>query len=168
MKKLLLLLLFSCFLTWDADAQKAAKRGTVCGDPTAACASRSDFNDDDIPFAHGGYAVAESERFYAVILQSYNVDLIENSGVQDGCEVGPPDTERVGAQSTFKKNKVFFARGCYSIMNSFYTNIGDKVIALAAYAGRTKAEANRFLATVKKTGYKDAYLKRITTGFNGT
>lgn len=133
------------------------------------CASRSNFNDDDIPFIHGkNYAVAESERFYAVILKSYKVDDIAGSEGRDGCEVGPADSERVNTQFTFQKNKIFFARGCYSIENNYYTGIDEKTIALAAYAGRSKAEADRVLTAAKKAGYKDAYLKRITTGFNGT
>lgn len=167
----LLIILAVIFLTttFTSAQRKAAKAGTVCGDPNAACASRSNFNDQDIPFEHGkNYAVAESEKFYIVILKSYKVDALDPEEGRDACEVGPPDTDRSNAQFTFKKNKIFFARGCYSIENSYYTGIDEKTIALAAFAGRTKAEADRFLSVVKKAGYRDAYLKRITTGFNGT
>lgn len=170
MRNLILITAAVFLLANAASAQlKATKTGTVCGDPTAACASRSNFSDDDIPFEHGkNYAVAESERFYVVILKSFSVEAIAGAEGRDGCEVGPADAERINTQFTFKKNKIFFARGCYSIENNYYTGIDEKTIALAVYAGRTKSDAGRFLLVAKKAGYKDAYLKRITTGFNGT
>lgn len=164
-------LLIAMFLsaTFVSAQRNAPKNGRVCGDPTAACASRTNFNEDDIPFEHGkNFAVAESEKFYIVVLKSYKVDSLAGSEGLDKCEVGPPTTDRTNAQRTFGKNKVFFARGCYSIENNYYTGIGEGMIALSVFAGRAKAEADRFLLKVKKEGYKDAYIKRISTGFNGT
>jgi hypothetical protein len=40
---------------------------------------------------------------------------------------------------------------------------------MAVYAGKTRAEANRVLATVRATGrYRTANLRRMYVGFNGT
>lgn len=87
------------------------------------------------------------------------------------CEKTPEDFNRENLQWNFLKNKVFIARGCYSIENNFYTKLGTNVIALAVYAGSTKAQADALLKKVKANDMidaKDAYVLRISTGFNGT
>lgn len=158
-----ILLVFSA----DVFTQKgAAARIRVCGDPSAACATRALFDDDDIPFEYPkGSAVAETPHFYMVIVKS--VKLPKDAD----CETVPSDFSRRSIQWSFPRNKVFIARGCYSIENNFYTNIGDNVIALAIYAGATKAEADRFLKRVKaieQINAEKAYVVRTSTGFNGT
>lgn len=166
MKTLLFLCVAVVFLfVPEAIAQKASTM-TVCGDPGAACPKRAAFRDEDIPFNHTEFSVvAETAPFYAVIVKSAKLP-------DDGdCEKTPTDFDRTSLQFSFQRNKVFIARGCYSIMNNFYKGLGDNVIALAIYAGSTKAQADAFLKKVKATEYidaKDAYVLRISTGFNGT
>lgn len=106
---------------------------------------------------------AESSPFYAVIVKSLKL-------AEDGvCENTPTDFERQLIQWNFLKNKVFIARGCYAIEHNFYNGLGTDTIALAIYAGSTKVAADQFLKKVKaKIEAKDAYILKITTGFNGT
>ncbi len=167
MKTFLLSILVIAFaFVADAYGQKATVTTKVCGDPSAACAKRALFDDDDLPFEFNqGSIVAESAPFYAVILKS-----IKLTGDAE-CEKTPVEFSVRNIQYNFLKNKVFVARGCYSIENNYYTNVGDNVIALAVYAGSTKAAADAFLRKVKSADYldaKDAYLLKISTGFNGT
>ncbi len=151
----------------DTNAQKRTSPPRVCGDPSAACARRAEFSEVDLPFEYSGNAiVAESAPFYVAIVKS--VKVVVNS---DQCEKDPVDFSVRNLQYNFPKNKAFIARGCYSIENNFYTNIGQDVIALAIFAGTTKAQADVFLKKLKATQNletKGAYLKKITTGFNGT
>ena len=153
-------------LVVEVSAQKKQVPFKVCGDPSAACAKRAIFKDDDIPFDYReGSAVAESLPFYIVIIKS---SKLPDNGV---CENTPDDYRRQDIQWNFLRNKVFIARGCYSIENNFYSKLGTNIIALAIFAGHTKAEADAFLKKVKATenlDAKDAYLLRTTTGFNGT
>ncbi|HLA95112.1 MAG TPA: hypothetical protein VK612_05275 [Pyrinomonadaceae bacterium] len=153
-------------LAANVSAQKAAAKIRVCGDISAACSTRAMFDDDDIPFEYPkGSAVAETAPFYAVIIKSVKLPAEED------CEKVPSDFSRKEFQWNFPKNKVFIARGCYSIQNNSYTNVGDSVIALAIYAGATKAEADRFLRTIRSVSHIDAqkaYIVRMSTGFNGT
>lgn len=166
MKTLLFLSVAVVFLfTTEAIAQKVSTM-TVCGDPSAACAKRALFKDEDIPFNYNeGSFVAETAPFYAVIVKS--VKLPEDAA----CEQTPADFNRESIQWNFLRNKVFIARGCYDIEHNFYNGLGTNVIALAVYAGTTKAQADAFLKKVKANQQfdaKDAYILRITTGFNGT
>lgn len=150
----------------DAFSQKQKVVTTVCGDPSAACAKRAAFKNEDIPFNYvENSVVAETADFYAVVLKS--VKLPETAD----CEQTPEDFKVDEFQWNFLKNKVFVARGCYSIQNNYYTKIGDNVIALAIYAGSTKAQADAFLKKVKALGHvgsDGAYVIRLATGFNGT
>lgn len=166
MKTLLFLCVAVVFLfVPEAIAQKASTM-TVCGDPSAACAKRAVFKDDDIPFNYSeGSVVAETAPFYIVVVKS--IKLPEGAM----CEKTPEDFNRESIQWNFLKNKVFIARGCYSIEHNFYTKLGNNVMALAIYAGTTKAQADAFLKKVKANDMfdaKDAYILRTTTGFNGT
>jgi hypothetical protein len=164
-KKFLLLGIFVLiFLSIDIAAQRNRKAiFKICGNPNAACATRSDFKEDDIPFLYPkNYVVGESELFYIVVVKSIKL-------APDGnCEELNGLSGREDLQGFFPNNKVFYARGCYSIENSYYTNIPEDTVGLAIYAGRTKAEADAFLKRVKANKYEGAYLKRIRTGFNGT
>lgn len=167
MKALILLIsLIFIFTVGTVAAQKRTPLVKVCGDPAAACAKRAMFNDDDIPFTYTeGTPVAETAPFYAVIVRSAKLTP------EQECEKTPEDLSRLSFQYLFPNNKVFVARGCYSIENNFYTGVGENVIALAVYAGTTKAEADKVLKKVKALEFfntEDAYLLRITTGFNGT
>ncbi len=167
MKALILSILFTLIiLAGNALAQKRPPMIKVCGDPAAACSKRALFDDDDLPFEYtDNTPVAESAPFYVVILKS--VKLSENAD----CEKVPDGFSRKEFQWNFPNNKVFIARGCYSIENNYYTKIGDNVIAIAVYAGTSKAVADKFLKKVKSLEYidvKDAYILRISTGFNGT
>ena len=166
MKILLLSCVAVAFLfVSDSFAQKSTPI-RVCGDPSAACAKRAAFKDEDLPFEFTmGSVVAESAPFYIVVVKS--AKLPEDAD----CEKTPSDFNREDLQYSFQRNKVFIARGCYSIINNYYTKLGNNVIALAIYAGSTKAQADAFLKKVKTTEYQDmsgAYLLRTTTGFNGT
>lgn len=163
-------LIISCvalvlLLATDSYAQKASTM-RVCGDPSAACTKRAVFKDEDLPFEFtGNNVVSETAPFYVVIVKS--VKLAQDAD----CEKTPADFDRESLQWNFERNKVFIARGCYSIQNNFYTKLGTNVIALAIYAGSTKAQADLFLKKVKSAEFvdaKDAYLLQITTGFNGT
>jgi len=160
------LCLLLLLLAQDAFSQKAKIVSRVCGDPSAACAKRAAFKYEDIPFSFvENAAVAETAEFYAVIVKS--AKLAENAD----CEKTPEDFDIESYQFNFLKNKVFVARGCYSIQNNYYTKIGDNVIALAIFAGNTKAEADAFLKKVKGISHLNtsgAYVLKISTGFNGT
>ncbi len=167
MKTLFLsILVISFAFCTDAFAQKAAATTKICGDPSAACAKRAVFDDEDLPFEFNqGSIVAESAPFYIVVLKS-----VKTTG-EDACDKTPSDFDRSNVQYNFLKNKVFIARGCFSMQHNYYTKVGNDVIALAIYAGSTKAAADAFLKKVKTADYldaKDAYLLKITTGFNGT
>jgi len=152
-------------LPTDSFGQKPTKT-TVCGDPSAACSKRAAFRDEDIPFEFNqGSVVAETAPFYIVIVKSAKI-------AQDSdCEKTPTDFDRYELQYGFLRNKVFVARGCYSVTNNYYTKLGTNIIAIAIFAGTTKAQADAFLKKVRSGnifGAKDAYLLRTTTGFNGT
>lgn len=167
MRTLILSIVFiAVFLTANIFAQKRTIVSTVCGDPSAACAKRAMFDDNDIPFSFGdGAIVAETAPFYVVILKSVKLSQDAN------CEDTPAYFSRRDFQWSFLRNKVFIARGCYSLENNYYTNIGENVIALAVYAGNTKAQADAILKKVRSLEHilvKDAYILRIATGFNGT
>lgn len=167
MKTFLLSILVIAFaFCTDAFAQKAAATTKICGDPSAACAKRALFDDEDLPFEFNqGSIVAESAPFYIVILKS-----VKTTG-EDACDKTPSDFSRSNIQYNFLKNKVFIARGCFSMQHNYYTKVGENVIALAIYAGSTKTAAEAFLKKVKTNeslGAGDAYLLKVSTGFNGT
>lgn len=151
----------------DAFSQKGKIVSRVCGDPSAACAKRATFKNEDIPFSFNENAmVAETAEFYAVILKSAKTN--HDTGE---CSEAPKDFDLDNYQPYFLRNKVFIARGCYDIEYNFYKNVKQDVIALAVFAGHTKAEADAFLKKVKAIQYLDskgAYLLKMSTGFNGT
>jgi hypothetical protein len=152
-----------CLLCAGAFAQARRKpqpKGAVCGDPTVACTTSAQFEPYDLPFRIPARAVIwESESFYAVILKS--------APAKD-CEKFVAEDERQQTQTLFPHNKVFTSR-CPEAGFVYYTGVKPDVHIMAVYAGRTRAEAAKFLAQVKATGkFADANLRRMSIGFNGT
>jgi len=153
-----------------AAGASAAQRGkhipkrpaAVCPDPTVRCKTSVEFGPHQLPFVVPPNAVIfETEKFYAVILKS------ARDKTQD-CTGFVPESERLEAQKLFPRQKVFASR-CYEPEELYYEGIDSEVMFMAVYAGRTRAEAQATLAKVKATGkFPGAYLKRTSTGFNGT
>jgi hypothetical protein len=147
-------------------AQRCARRpakGTICGDPTAACKTSYEFPPYDLPFRISEHTVIwESEPFYAVILNSFK------AAADSDCEKFVPEDERAAAQALFPHNKVFTSR-CNEPASPYYVGAQPGTRFMAVYAGRTRAEAAKFLAQVVATGkFPGANLRRISIGFNGT
>jgi hypothetical protein len=147
-----------------ASAQRRARKrpAVVCGDPTVPCKTSVEFKPYQLPFVvPKDGVIADSEKFYAVILKSLR------DAAQD-CTVAVPESERLKAQELFPRNKVFASR-CNDPEELYYSNLADGQQFMAVFAGRTRAEAERVLAKVKAAGkYPGAYLRHMTTGFNGT
>jgi hypothetical protein len=172
MKKKLFNLSLVCFLAIgflclpsNVSAQKKSKpkRAKVCGDPSKSCKTSVTFEAFDLPFeVPENVFIAETERFYAVILKSFRV-------TDDECESKfISEDERLAAQELFPNNKVFASR-CPEPGNLFYEPIDYRVRFMAVFSGRTKAEATKMLAKVKATGqFSGAYIKQLLAGFNGT
>ena len=164
LRSALVCLLFACV---GAGAQRRAARptarGAVCGDPTATCKTSYEFQAHDLPFRIPARAVIwESEPFYAVILQSVKAG-------NDDCQKFVPETERQTAQELFPHNKVFTDRACGDTGEPYYTGTQANARFMAVYAGRTRAEADKFLAQVQATSkFPGANLRRMSIGFNGT
>jgi hypothetical protein len=153
--------------TTDAGAAAQRRRAprrppAVCPDPTARCRTSVEFEPHQLPFELRGDAVIfETEKFYAVILKSVR-------DTSQDCTVFVPEGERLEAQSLFPRHKVFATR-CHEPGELYYEGIAPETMFMAVYAGRTRAEAERVLARVKATGrFPGAYLRRTSTGFNGT
>ena len=148
----------------------AAQRGkhiprrpaALCPDPTVRCRTSVEFAPHQLPFVVPPSAVIfETEKFYAVILKS------GPDKTQD-CTGFVPESERLEAQKLFPHSKVFASR-CFEPDELYYEGIDPEVRFMAVYAGRTRAEAASVLEKVKATGlFPGAYLKRTSTGFNGT
>jgi hypothetical protein len=148
----------------------AAQRGkhipkrpaAVCPDPTARCQTSVPFEPHQLPFrVPPNSVIFETEKFYAVVLKS------GRDKTQD-CTAFVPEPERLEAQELFPRNKVFASR-CYEPDELYYEGIDPEIMFMAVYAGRTRAEAQAVLTKVKATGkFPGAYLKRTSTGFNGT
>jgi hypothetical protein len=145
-------------------AQSRARLGKVCGDPTAPCKGRENFQPGDLPFDTGkNYVIAESQWFYGIVLKSVKITDYGN------CEK-PSFTEaqRLPIQKLFPRNKVF-TLNCYEPGTNYYTGTADNTAFIAVYAGKTLAEANQFLKTVKAyPEYKSVRVRRMQIGINGT
>ncbi len=132
----------------------------ICNDPTVPCRTTNQFEPHELPFtvpADG--VIEETEQFYAVILKSIR---------DPGCSRSIPEPERLQAQRLFPHNKVFASR-CGDAGSVYYREVAPETQLMAVFAGRTRAEAMRFLATVRATGrYPGANLRRLRAGFNGT
>ena len=157
--------LVACGASASAQRRTKPRSAIPCPDPTVACPTSVEFKPYQLPFSVPADAVIyETEMFYAVILKSVR------DKTQDCTQTTLfiPEADRLEAQKLFPRNKVFASR-CYEAGNSYYEGIDPEVMFMAVYAGRTRAEAQATLARVKATGkLPDAYLKRTSTGFNGT
>jgi hypothetical protein len=145
--------------TASSEAQKRSfRRPQVCGDPAMKC---GEFQPFDLQFRWPRNAVIyETEPFYAIILQSINA--------KNDCEAHISEDARLEAQRLFPRNKVFADR-CPEAGSIYYSKTNADYRFMAVYAGKTRAEAERMLATVKATGkYPTANLRRMQAGFNGT
>ena len=167
MKKILgaiLLAVFFCILTSAINAQRKSQLGKVCGDPTAACRNRENFQPYELPFEYGKNAViTQSQLFYAIILKSIRLNADDSN-----CANAIPERDRTDAQILFPHNMVFVMR-CWESGQNSYTNVADHVSFIGVYAGTTPAQANAFLKTVKATGkFNRATLRRTRVQINGT
>jgi hypothetical protein len=147
-----------------APAQKKAKLGRVCGDPSAACKGRENFQAFDLPFDTGrNFVIASSERFYGIVLK--------NKKLKDWGDCEHPtfgENDRLEIQDMFAKNKVF-ALNCVESGTNYYTGVADQTAFLGVYAGRTQAEANAFLKKVLTTKkFPGARVRKMQVGVNGT
>ena len=147
-----------------ASAQRRGRLAAVCGDPAVRCRTSVEFQPYQLPFQIPPNGVIyETDFFYAVILKSVRD---ESKGAD--CNILVPEPERVAAQALFPRHKVFASR-CFEPDELYYDGVESEVMFMAVYAGRTRAEADATLAKVKATGkFPGAYLKRTSTGFNGT
>ena len=141
------------------------KAGSVCGDPTAKCRDRANFQDEELPFIAGTRAnIAESAWFYGIVLKSAKMK------VEWGDCDNPMFTaaDRGEVQSLFPKNKVF-ALNCVQTGSAYYTGVSDQIAFIGIYAGPTLAAANAFLKKVQATGkYPGIKVRRMKVQINGT
>ena len=105
----------------------------------------------------------KSALFYAVILKSFETGEECDGGEYDKTA----EAERKKAQKKFAGRKVFADYQCPNLNAVSYDFDGkfkdDKLVVgdfIAVYAGTTKAEAEKFLQTVKKD-YPEATLKQM-------
>jgi len=147
-----------------ASAQRQPVLGSVCGDPTARCTTRENFQPYELPFEYGeNSAIWRSQFFYAVILKSVKLNADESN-----CATAIPESDRNETQKLFPRNKVFVMR-CWETGQNSYTNVADGVSFLGVYAGRTSREANAFLQKVKAAGnFKGATVRKMRIEINGT
>lgn len=148
----------------DLSAQKKQLKGKVCGDPTVACKSAGDFQPFDLAFNTGkSFAIFESEKFYGIVLRSVKLSDWGN------CEAPSfAESERLPIQELFSHNKVF-AQNCVETGTNYYSGVANQTAFIGVYAGRTLAEANLFLKTVKATGkFPGVKVRQMSIGINGT
>lgn len=140
----------------------SAQKARVCFDPSVPCKTSVTFDAYDLPFEVPKNAVIwETVDFYAIILKSV-------SSPEGDCERFVSEADRLNAQELFPRAKVFASRPC-NPGGLFYTNVAPNQQFMAVYAGATRAQAQRMLATVQATGkYPGAYIRRMRAGFNGT
>ena len=161
------LLLIFTFVSINAQAQRKTakpKLGKICGNPQISCRTAdANFQAHEIPFEiPKGAVIYESETFYAIILKTVKLNSNTN------CENAVSEKERLKFQELFKDNKVF-ALKCSDAGDLYYTNIANDVNFIAVYAGKTLAEANNFLKTVKAAGkFKGANARKMQAYVNGT
>lgn len=171
MKKILICLaVFSVCLAFapNGHAQKRKPKvvlGKVCGNPNIKCKSGDYiFGKHELPFEvpSRNVVIYESEPFYAIVLKSYKTKDYTN------CENAISERDRLEIQDMFPNNKVF-ALNCLEPGSLYYTNVAVDVNFIAVYAGKTLAEANKFLKTVQSTGkFKGIKVRKMQSGINGT
>lgn len=158
------LMIFTLSIAGSVIAQKRTMLGKVCGDPTAACKTRENFQPYELPFDYGkNFVISQSQLFYAVILES-----IKLNAEQSNCSTAIPESNRTTAQALFPRNMVFVMR-CWESGQNSYTNVADGVSFMAVYAGMTQAEANAMLRKAQATGrFNGAVVRRMRVEINGT
>ncbi|MFM9905092.1 MAG: hypothetical protein ACKVQJ_11035 [Pyrinomonadaceae bacterium] len=149
---------------FTATAQKKAKLGKICGDPTAVCKSRENFQPFDLPFDTGkNFVIYESEKFYGIVLKS--------TKLKDFGDCANPtfaEAERLPIQEMFPHNKVF-ALNCVETGTNYYTGVAEQTAFIGVYAGHTLAEANKFLKIVQATQkFPGIRVRKMSIGVNGT
>lgn len=165
--KLVLLLVVSIAVvaaSIDVSAQKKAVKGKICGDPTQKCKGAENFQTYDLVFDTGkNFVIAQSEKFYGIVLKSVKLN--------DWGDCGHPsfgEDTRLLVQELFPHNKVF-ALNCVESGTNFYPGVAEKTAFVAVYAGRTLAEANKFLKTVQATGkFPGVRVRSMSIEVNGT
>lgn len=158
-----LLMLVGClFLTAGTAAAQKRKLPRVCGNPEEACPGRSSYQPYDLPVVWPqNSVVAESEPFYAIVLKSAKYD-------GNTCGTAFSNSEIQSIQNQFPLNKVF-ANKCGEPGENYYTGVDGGFVFIAVFAGRTKAQADKFLKEVKDTGqYPGVRLRKMRVGVNGT
>jgi len=158
-------ILGSCFaFCAAAGAQTKAQLGIVCGDPTARCRNRENFQPYELPFETGkNFVISQSKPFYAVILKSVKLKKDESD-----CDKAISEPDREDAQELFPRNMVFVMR-CWESGQNSYTNVADGVSFMGVYAGQTLAQANALLKKVQATGrFNGATVRRMRAEINGT
>jgi hypothetical protein len=151
-------------LAFSVQAQKKTKLGKVCGDPTAVCKGRENFQAWDLPFNTGkNFVIAESEWFYGIVLKSKKL--------KDYGDCEHPvfsEDERLAAQGIFLSNKVF-ALNCVESGTNYYNGVAQQTAFIGVYAGQTKAVADAFLKTVQATKrFPGVRVRRMQVAINGT
>ena len=165
-RRTILLLFLIAALTVTAFGQKKAKvrYGKICGDPTINCKGGDNFQAWDLPFDTGkNFVIYESEPFYGIVLKS-----VKLKDFGDCQKPSFNESERAKIQADFEHNKVFMLN-CFESGSNYYTGVSDKMAFVGVYAGRTLAEANKFLATVQALiKYPGIKVRKMRIGVNGT
>jgi len=162
---LLTAILGICFsISITVSAQTKVQLGIVCGDPTARCRNRENFQPYELPFETGkNFVISRSKPFYAVILKS-----VKLNATQSDCDKAISESDRAETQTLFPRNMVFVMR-CWESGQNSYTNVTDGVSFMAVYAGQTLSQANAFLKKVQATGkFSGAAVRRMRAEINGT
>jgi hypothetical protein len=140
-----------------ANARAQPRVGQVCPNPARACAGG--FKPHELSFVLPRDSTARdefrSEPFYAVILRS-----------APNCSIAERD--RVAAQALFPGRKVFSQRFECDVDQAAddaesgitYSNVAEKTAFLAVYAGATREQALRVLATARHH-FPGANLRRM-------
>lgn len=168
MKSIIVLLFASVVVVFvsvfTVSAQKKAKLGRVCGDPTVACKPAENFQAYDLPFDTGkNFVIAESEWFYGIVLQSKK---LKNYG---DCEHPTfSEKERMDIQQLFPKNKVF-SLNCVESGTNYYKGVAQETAFIGLFAGRTLTAANAFLKMVLATKrFSGIRVRKMQVAVNGT
>lgn len=145
-------------------AQKKAKLGKVCGDPTVACKSAENFQIYDLSFDTGkNFVIAESAWFYGIVLQSKKLKNYSDCEHPTFSEKEPMDVQQL-----FPKNKVF-SLNCVEPGTNYYKGVAQETAFIGLYAGTTLAASNAFLKTVQATKrFPGIRVRKMQVGINGT
>ncbi len=151
-------------LPLGAHAQKKARLGKVCSNPTVACMGRKNFQAWDLPFNTGkNFVIAESQWFYGIVLKSKKL--------KDYGDCEHPvftEKERLAVQELFPHNKVF-ALNCVESGTNYYNGVAKQTAFIGLYAGPTMASATAFLNKVQATKrFPGVRVRRMQVAINGT